>query len=412
MSLESLGLKSETAKRVRDDSLDFKGIQAGKGVNAIHSYPAMFHPHLVRRVIESCSNGKDLVLDPFLGSGVAAVESSILGRQFAGFDINPLAVLIAKVRTTPIERDILEKSLIEILERSKNIEAYLPKFPNMDFWFSEARISSISKILKSINFVSDDKVQRFYKVALSETIRAISRTKPNEFKLVRRKIPCSLKTDLVFTNYAKKNIHALAEFYANKKIEFTPRIERKNVLTDDLQLKDDCVSLLITSPPYGDSQTTVAYGQFSRLSLQWLGLPCWYDKESLGAKATLIKHDLPSERLYDALKVISKKDNRRAMQVYSFYKDLFYSLIKLVPKVKNRGYLVFVVGNRTVKGVELPTDLICAEMLQHLSCTHLETRIRLIGNKRMPSKNSPTNIRGKKSPTMRYEYVVICRRNR
>ncbi|XZJ61947.1 hypothetical protein ACSXEL_17120 (plasmid) [Clostridium perfringens] len=30
--------------------------------------------------------------------------------------------------------------------------------------------------------------------------------------------------------------------------------------------------LLITSPPYGDSKTTVAYGQFSRLSLQWLNL--------------------------------------------------------------------------------------------------------------------------------------------
>ncbi len=33
------------------------------------------------------------------------------------------------------------------------------------------------------------------------------------------------------------------------------------------------VNLVVTSPPYGDSKTTVAYGQFSRLSLQWLGLP-------------------------------------------------------------------------------------------------------------------------------------------
>ena len=31
--------------------------------------------------------------------------------------------------------------------------------------------------------------------------------------------------------------------------------------------------LILTSPPYGDSQTTVAYGQFSRLSADWIGLP-------------------------------------------------------------------------------------------------------------------------------------------
>ena len=30
---------------------------------------------------------------------------------------------------------------------------------------------------------------------------------------------------------------------------------------------------MITSPPYGDSQTTVAYGQYSRLAAEWIGLP-------------------------------------------------------------------------------------------------------------------------------------------
>ena len=29
-------------------------------------------------------------------------------------------------------------------------------------------------------------------------------------------------------------------------------------------------NLLVTSPPYGDNQTTVTYGQFSYLPLQWI----------------------------------------------------------------------------------------------------------------------------------------------
>jgi hypothetical protein len=35
-------------------------------------------------------------------------------------------------------------------------------------------------------------------------------------------------------------------------------------------LKDERIDLVITSPPYGDSKTTVAYGEFSKLSLQWM----------------------------------------------------------------------------------------------------------------------------------------------
>lgn len=35
---------------------------------------------------------------------------------------------------------------------------------------------------------------------------------------------------------------------------------------------DDTYDLIITSPPYGDSRTTVAYGEYGRLSLQWISL--------------------------------------------------------------------------------------------------------------------------------------------
>lgn len=89
---------------VRDEAMDFGGIRASEGVNSIHAYPAMFHPRLVRQLIESYSQRGDYVLDPFMGSGVSAVEASVSDRNYVGFDINPLAILIAKVRTTPIKK--------------------------------------------------------------------------------------------------------------------------------------------------------------------------------------------------------------------------------------------------------------------------------------------------------------------
>jgi len=41
---------------------------------------------------------------------------------------------------------------------------------------------------------------------------------------------------------------------------------------------------------------------------------------------------------------------------------------------------------------------------------HIETIIRRIPNKKMPSKNSPANVKGKKDSTMTYEYIVVMQK--
>ncbi len=64
-----------------------------------------------------------------------------------------------------------------------------------------------------------------------------------------------------------------------------------------------------------------------------------------------------------------------------------------------------VVGNRTVKGVQLPTDEIVADFGESVGFRHVETIIRKIPNKRMPSKNCPANKAGVLGSTE--EYIVI-----
>jgi len=58
----------------------------------------------------------------------------------------------------------------------------------------------------------------------------------------------------------------------------------------------------------------------------------------------------------------------------------------------------------------LPTDEITSEMFKLNGFQHIETIIRRIPNKRMPSKNSPTNVKGKKDSTMNYEYIVVMQK--
>jgi len=331
-----------------------------------------------------------------------------LNRNFVGYDVNPLAVLISKVRTTPLQTDTLFKVLNHILG-SKVHDNTVPKFHNIDYWFDEDVIEELAKIRSKIYSLDDEKVKNFFKVVFSETLRKVSNADFNEFKLVRKKeVRVKPNVREVFYEVARKNILSLQEINTIQSTSKILLIE-KNVLEEDL-LEEESVHLVLTSPPYGDSRTTVAYEQFSKLSIKWLDLPEDYEKKQLGAKVRKDLKPLPSDELHKSIERIERLDRKRAQEVYSFYHDLYIAIEKIARMVRKGGYAVFVVGNRTVKGITLPTDKIVADFFTRCGFEHLITLVREISNKRMPKENSPNNVRGQKSTTMKYEYVLILQK--
>ena len=91
---------------VEDKTWTFEGLNR-KDTSYIshgyHRYPAKFIPQLARRCILENSDENDLVADTFCGCGTTILESLIYGRKVVGTDINPVATLISKAKTTPIE---------------------------------------------------------------------------------------------------------------------------------------------------------------------------------------------------------------------------------------------------------------------------------------------------------------------
>lgn len=75
--------------------------------------------------------------------------------------------------------------------------------------------------------------------------------------------------------------------------------------------------------------------------------------------------------------------------------------------MRKGGRICYVVGNRRVKSIQIDLDYFTAEMFEKCGCRHDITIVREIPNKRMPSKNSPTNVAGAKGDTMSNEYIVI-----
>lgn len=398
-------------KRVRDENFDFKGISASTGIYGIHPYPAMFHFLVVRRLIEEFSKRDDWILDPFMGSGVVAGECLINGRNFIGYDVNPLAILISKVRTTPISFQKLLRALEDILHIFKQKKPEDIEFHNIHYWFSEEVIKNLSKLRQAIFDLQNEEIRDFFKVVFSETVRRVSRARYDEFKLIRRKEENTNSNVLkVFNEISLKNIGLLCEFYKKfRPAKVLLKFEERNIL-ENAPLNDSSIDLVITSPPYGDSKTTVAYGQFSKLSLKWLGIEKDIDKISLGAQPKKIYNGLPSDILYEYIEKIANESEKRAKEVFSYYVDLYNSIKIVSKKVKKNGIVCFVVGNRKVKGVELPTDKISADFFKSEGFKHKKTIIRAISHKRMPIENSPSNIKGEKDSTMKYEYIVILKK--
>lgn len=62
------------------------------------SHPAPFPIELPARLIELYTYERDLVLDPFMGSGSTLVAAALLNRRYVGYDLDPTYVDIARLR--------------------------------------------------------------------------------------------------------------------------------------------------------------------------------------------------------------------------------------------------------------------------------------------------------------------------
>jgi len=418
--------QSRDEKYVRkiDYSWDYRGEKTKSHTHGIHTYPAMFIPQVGRRLLETYSKEGDTICDIFCGSGSALVESRLIGRNAYGIDLNPLAIFLAKAKTTPINPQKLTKEYIALLgrvEKIKDSEIQRPDFKNIDFWFKDKIIVKLAKLKKAIREIKDETIQNFLMVAFSETVRYSSNTKTGEFKLVRVKGEKLEKHDPdvigIFRKHAEKNIAGMTDFYKDAKKDSWTKIIYGDSSKDN-GIKANSIDCIITSPPYGDSRTTVAYGQFSRLSAQWIDVfddpndASGVDNDLLGGRATKnLTHTLSSDYLKESLEKIAKQDEARAKDVLSFNLGLNECLKQAYRILKPKKYFCLVVGNRLVKQVRIPTDFIIAELAEKIGFTCEDIIVRNIPGKRMPIKNSPTNIVGALEETMNKESIVVLRKN-
>ena len=350
-------------KRTIDNRWSFKDADTKEFTHCYHAYPAMMIPQVARALIEEYrpEDGVELLFDPYMGSGTSLVEASIKGINAIGTDLNPLARLMSHVKTTHYDLSCIRDtfSMMQVLffeysedkVKNKNFD----NISNYTYWYSRDSLLRLSYIYQVINECVALDFADFFKVPLSETVREVSFTRNGEFKRFRMKEEKikDFKPDVfrLFEEKVIRNINGLEEFNSIK-------------------------------------------------------YPCNIDNLLMGGRVQ--KEELfETKSIKSELDEIKSIDPKRNLEVVSFLNDYSCSIKNVASVIKSGGVVCYVVGNRTVKGVQIPLDYFTAEMFEKNGFTHIDTIVREIPNKRMPSKTSPTNVAGKKVSTMCNEYIVI-----
>ena len=411
-----------TNKKYTDTTWDFRTADTKRHTHCFHNYPAMMIPQIANRLINLYGKNAKILFDPYCGTGTSLVEANLSGIDAIGTDLNPMARLIAEAKTTILDLQILDLYLKEFSDFSfsltfgiKKNNIVAPDFKNIDFWFTKESKEKLSHIKYFIKNITDERVKKFFCVAFSETVRESSLTRNSEFKLYRmsEKQREKFNPDVfsIINNKLARNRTGLKAFIERKTKETKTIIYDFNTSENIEKINKDFVDIVVTSPPYGDSRTTVAYGQFSRLSNQWLDIQnaSQIDNQLMGGKAKSIQK-IGISIIDNTIEKVARKDEKRAKDIYSFYEDYSKSIANVAGVIKKNGFACYVVGNRRVKDITLPTDEITKCLFQEHGFEYQNTFIRNIPNKRMPSRNSPTNETGKKATTMNNEYIVIMQK--
>ena len=412
-------------ERQLDRGWDYRDANTKEFTHGIHPYPAMMIPQVARRLIQEYASSNGTLFDPYCGTGTTLLEGMLAGQDTVGTDLNPLARLIAKVKTTPIDIESLDKEIENFIDFGLDASfaqypsVEVPHIPNINYWFDTRTQSDLALILSYVDQIAHPSISDFFRVALSLTVRKTSWTKNSEFNLVRIP-PTRIKTHDVdafptMVGILGENRNAVAQLVdligdASSRCAIHAFNTVSGIPTGIID--QNAIDMVVTSPPYGDSRTTVAYGQFSRLSSQWLGFQGAnrVDNILMGGSKLTGNAKFGFSELDDVIAAITETDPKRGSEVASFFVDYRRSVKNVASVVKPGAYICYVVGNRTVRGRRIPTAETTAAFFEMSGFNHQETFRRNIPNKRMPHRNSPTNVPGKLGNTMNNEFIIVCRK--
>lgn len=363
-----------------------------------HRYPAKFIPQIVSRLAEKYTNKGDLIVDPFGGCGTTVVESKVMGRPSIAVDINPVAILIAKTKATPINPTKIEKEFLNLKNKlenySENIKIIIPDHERIDYWFKPEQKRKLAFIFAEILKIKDQNVRDFFFCGFSNILKNCSIWLQKSNKPTRDFSKKPSDPIKFFSKQVKMMLRGNEQIFNLLSEKGYLKISSKVVCTDAKKIptEDNSVDLIVTSPPYVTSYEYADLHQLTALWLEYTKDLSDFRKRFIGTsynnKKNLVLNSELAERIRgDLLKI----DKKTAEEVSTYFNEMNQVFVEMKRILKKGGKTCIVVGNTSLKGVEILNAEVFAEQLQNLGLKIVD-----IIKREIPSKNLPS-VRDKKT---------------
>ncbi len=291
----------------------------------VHPYFTRRPPNVVRAYVERYSHEDDVVLDPFGGTGVTAIEALLLGRRAIHNDLNPFANFIARnIADTTLTSTLSLREAFERVEQAcaealreteadeKAVKKWLGRVPlpeniklprnsDAEFFldmFTPRQLAGLAllkqaidrepggSIRDSLTLAWSASVAKLNKTFLSTKGRAASRGGSSIFSIYRYKLASQCVELPVWETFRGRFLNVVAakkeilqcRRYREQRSQGSRTVDSRRdfrVLSHDAAaldqvLEPESIDYIFTDPPYG---AFISYLDLSILWNHWLGLP-------------------------------------------------------------------------------------------------------------------------------------------
>lgn len=420
--------------------LNFDGHNTLYATHGLHAFAAKCPPQLVKYGLRYYSKPGELILDPMIGSGTTLVEARIMGRHGIGYEIDPLARLIAQVKCRIVEegclRDAYETVVRQCLQDLTALQhqnppqevrnrATPPEFHNLDYWFSPEVSATLALLSYHItetpmtNAVRDFLWVTFSSIILAKKSVANARdiTHSRHHHWQHPHPPNVLEKFKARFERMSKQMNEFAELCRN-----VPSTKAEVKLGDarHLPIEDETIDLIFTSPPYA---TALDYPRAHFLAVPWMQTVLGVNLEEFRSNAPiyigsergriagdftlsdkLINFDLAESILCQ----LNQQSSRHAKLIQRYFIDMYQVLSEMGRVLKKQKHAIIVVCPSHIRKVEVPTHKVFAEMGRFVGLKLKKEYTRTINERRrlLPYMKQAFGNR------MSTEYVLIFQKTK
>lgn len=236
--------------------------------HGFHTYPAGLHADAARILVNALPG--DSVLDPFCGGGTVLVEAMLAGRRAVGRDISPIALRVAKARTSVLSADVVSR--FRAAGRKIADSAKISQEPPTDRvtaavqeWYSRHVMWELAELRRGYENADPD-IRPLLEVVFSSILIKASYRK-SDTSAQRQKYDRPKGTTAILFHKKVRELGRMLDELREAVPAGTPPADIAEMDARQVRVLPQ-VDLVVTSPPY---PSTYDYVPMQHLRLIWLG---------------------------------------------------------------------------------------------------------------------------------------------